>query len=84
MHSAAVLQLRARTASLADAELRALLQQDRRLVRLWALRSTVHLFASEDVAELVALRSHMLHLYHRWICERGTSSRCRAARFRAC
>lgn len=71
MHSAAVLQLRARTASLADAELRTLLQQDRRLVRLWALRSTVHLFASEDVAELVALRSHMLHLYHRWICERG-------------
>lgn len=71
MHSAAVLQLRARTGSLADAELQSLLQQDRSLVRLWALRSTVHLFASDDVAALVALRSHMLHLYHRWICERG-------------
>lgn len=66
-----MLQLRARTASLADGELQALLQQERSLVRLWALRSTVHLFPSDDVADLIALRSHMQHLYHRWICERG-------------
>ena len=71
VHSAAVLQLRARTATLPDATLQGLLQQDRSLVRLWALRSTVHLFPSDDVAALVALRSHMQHLYHRWICERG-------------
>jgi hypothetical protein len=52
---AAMLSLRARCQGLAAATVEAALGQDRRLVRTWCLRGTLHLVAAEDLAWLLAL-----------------------------
>jgi hypothetical protein len=56
--SAAELQLAARVDGLRPAEIRDLLWEQRRLVKVWAFRQTLHLLTPDDLAEfVVAARS---------------------------
>ncbi|WP_041785408.1 winged helix DNA-binding domain-containing protein [Rhodospirillum centenum] len=71
VQSAAVLQLRARTAGFPDAVLDRALYTDRTLVRLWAQRSTLHLTARDDLGLILALRRLYAGGYHRWYAREG-------------
>jgi hypothetical protein len=71
VHSAAILQLRARTAALADAEVAEALYDSRRLVKLWAQRSTLHLVPTADLGDLLALRRLKQPEYHAWYSREG-------------
>lgn len=66
VHSAAVLQLRARTGACDEAALDRLLYQDRSLVKLWAQRSTLHLMPRDDLGLMLAFRRLYIGNYHRW------------------
>ncbi len=74
VQSAAVLQLRARTADVTQGGVRSLLEQDRRLVKLWAQRATLHLVAIDDVPLALALRRRFADRYHRWLASEGLSA----------
>ncbi|ASG21610.1 winged helix DNA-binding domain-containing protein [Nitrospirillum viridazoti] len=71
VHSAAILQLRARTAALADAEVAGALHDSRSLVKLWAQRSTLHLMPTADLGDLLALRRLKQPEYHAWYSREG-------------
>lgn len=67
VHSAAIFQLRARTAGgFSDDAASGALWRDRTLVRLWAHRGTVHLMARDDLGLLLALRRHRVGYYQNW------------------
>jgi hypothetical protein len=64
--SAAELSIGARVDGLKRADVQAALWQDRTLVKTWAMRGTIHLFAAEDLPLVVAARCagrgrHRLH-----------------------
>ena len=64
--SAAELSIGARVDRLKRADVQRALWQDRTLVKTWAMRGTIHLFAAEDLALIVAARCadggpHRLH-----------------------
>lgn len=69
--SAAVLQLRARSAALPEGRVAAALYEERRLVRLWAQRSTLHLLPSADLGLMLGVRRLMVPGYHRWYAAGG-------------
>ncbi|MFM2044846.1 MAG: hypothetical protein RLY86_3422 [Pseudomonadota bacterium] len=72
VQSAAILQLRARTAAgFAAAAAEGALWRDRSLVKLWGHRSTLHLMAREDVALLRAVRRLAIGGYHAWYAKGG-------------
>lgn len=73
VHSAAVLQLRARTGACADGDMDRLLYQDRSLVKLWAQRSTLHLTPRDDLGLMLAFRRLYVGNYHRWYENEGLS-----------
>src|SRR3954466_425429 len=54
--SAAELSLGARVEGLKRADVQRALWQDRTLVKIWAMRGTIHLFAAEDLPLIVAAR----------------------------
>src|SRR5438874_8884630 len=54
--SAAELALGARVDRLRPADVQAALWQERTLVKTWAMRGTIHLFAAEDLPLVVAAR----------------------------
>ena len=55
--SAAELSIGTRVDGLKREEVQAALLQDRTLVKTWAMRGTIHLFAAEDLPLIVAARS---------------------------
>lgn len=71
VQSAAVLQLRARTAGFPDAVLERALYAERTLVKLWAQRSTLHLAVRDDLGLILALRRIYSSGYHRWYAREG-------------
>src|SRR5919112_6858944 len=54
--SAAELSIGARVDGLKRADVQKALWQDRTLVKTWAMRGTIHLFAAEDLPLIVAAR----------------------------
>lgn len=56
VHSAGVLQLRARCPSVTSDEVRKALFETRRLVKLWTQRGTLHIVATQDLPAILALR----------------------------
>lgn len=73
VHSAALLQLRARTAAHDDPDLRRALAAERTLVKLWAQRSTLHLTPTADLGLILALRRLQVGAYGRWYAREGLS-----------
>lgn len=71
VHSAAVLQVRARVPRATSEDIASALLDSRTVVKLWAQRSTLHLFARPDVPMVVALRRRMLGQYRRWMGRNG-------------
>jgi hypothetical protein len=71
VHSAGVLQLRARCPTVDEAEIRRALLDDRSLVKIWAQRSTLHLFPQADLPLLLALRRHAVPTYRNWFMREG-------------
>ena len=63
--SAAELALWARVDGLCPADVQAALWQERTLVKTWAMRGTLHLFAAEDLPLVVAARN--IKEYRYWI-----------------
>jgi hypothetical protein len=63
--SAAELALWARVDGLRPADVQAALWQERTLVKTWAMRGTLHLFAAEDLPLVVAARNTQAYRY--WI-----------------
>ena len=53
--NAAMLQIRARSSGLTAIDVREALEEDRSIVRSWAMRGTLHIFPAEDYDWLVAL-----------------------------
>lgn len=66
VHSAAVLQLRARSRDATEPLVRAALFEDRSLVRMWGQRGTLHLVPAGDVGLVLALRRGLVEGYRRW------------------
>ncbi|MCC6467892.1 MAG: AlkZ family DNA glycosylase [Alphaproteobacteria bacterium] len=56
VHSAGVLQLRARCPAVTSAEVRAALFETRALVKMWTQRGTLHIVAACDLPPILALR----------------------------
>ncbi|MEE8270543.1 MAG: winged helix DNA-binding domain-containing protein [Alphaproteobacteria bacterium] len=73
VHSAAVLQLRARCRTVSAAAIAAALQDRRDLVKIWAQRSTLHLVATADLPMVLALVRRFVHRYHRHFANHGLS-----------
>lgn len=74
VHSAAVLQLRARSeAGAREADIDRFLYQDRALVKLWAQRSTLHLMHADDLPMILGLRREYVAGYHNWYAKEGLS-----------
>ncbi|WP_158659893.1 winged helix DNA-binding domain-containing protein [Niveispirillum cyanobacteriorum] len=74
VHSAAILQLRARSAAgAADGDIDRALYHDRSLVKLWAQRSTLHLMPSDDLPMILGLRREYVAGYHNWYAKEGLS-----------
>ncbi|MQP64285.1 hypothetical protein GE253_02900 [Niveispirillum sp. SYP-B3756] len=72
VHSAALLQLRARAASgVADAALEQKLYADRSLVKLWAHRSTLHLLPAADLPMVLGVRGLQGDAYQKWYSREG-------------
>lgn len=71
VHSAAVLQLRARSAGCADGDLDRALYADRTLVKMWAQRSTLHLVPRADLGLILMLRRLHAPAYHAWYAGEG-------------
>lgn len=75
VHSAAILQLRARSeAGAGDADIDRALYQDRTLVKLWAQRSTLHLMPADDLPMILGLRREHVPGYQNWYAKEGLSS----------
>lgn len=73
VHSAGVLQLRARTAACPDADVDRALYADRTLVKMWAQRSTLHLVPTRDLGLILRLRRLYAANYHAWYAREGLS-----------
>lgn len=74
VHSAAILQLRARSEVGADdADIDRSLYRDRTLVKLWAQRSTLHLMPADDLSLILGLRREQVAAYHHWYAKEGLS-----------
>ncbi len=74
VHSAAILQLRARSdGGTADADIDRALYQDRSLVKLWAQRSTLHLMPADDLPMILGLRREHVQGYQNWYAKEGLS-----------
>ncbi|MFV3129901.1 winged helix DNA-binding domain-containing protein [Niveispirillum sp. KHB5.9] len=74
VHSAAILQLRARSAAGGgEADIDRALYQDRNLVKLWAQRSTLHLTPADDLPLVMAVRRQQVGAYHNWYAKEGLS-----------
>jgi hypothetical protein len=72
VHSAALLQLRARAASgVDDAALERALYGDRSLVKLWAHRSTLHLLPAADLPMVLGVRGLQSDAYQKWYSREG-------------
>lgn len=74
VHSAAILQLRARSDSGGgEADIDRALYQERSLVKLWAQRSTLHLMPADDLPLVMAIRREQVGAYHNWYAKEGLS-----------
>lgn len=74
VHSAAILQLRARSVvGAAEADIDRALYQDRTLVKLWAQRSTLHLMPADDLPMILGLRREHVPGYQNWYAKEGLS-----------
>ena len=74
VHSAAILQLRARSeVGAGDAAIDRALYQDRTLVKLWAQRSTLHLLPADDLPMILGLRREHVPGYQNWYAKEGLS-----------
>lgn len=74
VHSAAILQLRARSdEGAAEADIDRALYQDRSLVKLWAQRSTLHLMPADDLPLMLGIRRQQVGGYHNWYAKEGLS-----------
>ena len=73
VHSAAILQVRARVPKATSEDIASALLDSRTVVKLWAQRSTLHLIARDDVPMIVALRRRMLDQYRRWMGRNGVA-----------
>lgn len=74
VHSAAILQLRARAAAGTEpAAITASLNERRELVKLWAQRSTLHLMPAEDLPMLFGVRRLQVGGYQQWYQREGLS-----------
>lgn len=72
VHSAALLQLRARAeAGAEEASIDRALYTDRSLVKLWGHRSTLHLMAADDLPMLLGVRRQQVGAYHNWYSKEG-------------
>ena len=71
VHSAGVLQVRARAPRASMEDIATALMDTRTVVKLWAQRSTLHLLALDDLPMVVALRRRMLDQYRRWMRRDG-------------
>lgn len=72
VHSAALLQLRARAAAgVGEAELEQALYADRSLVKLWAHRSTLHLLPAVDLPMVLGVRGLQGDAYQKWYSREG-------------
>ncbi|HET8728606.1 MAG TPA: winged helix DNA-binding domain-containing protein, partial [Alphaproteobacteria bacterium] len=71
VHSAAVLQLRARSRDATEASVHAALFDERSLVKMWGQRSTLHLVPVADLALVLALRRAHVDRYRRWYLNEG-------------
>jgi hypothetical protein len=60
VHSAGVLQLRARCPSVTSGQIRTALFETRRLVKMWTQRGTLHIVAAQDLPAILALRDARL------------------------
>ncbi len=74
VHSAAILQLRARSdAGATEADIGRALYQERTLVKLWAQRSTLHLMPTADLPMILGLRREHVPGYHNCYAKEGLS-----------
>lgn len=74
VHSAAILQLRARSeAGAGEDDIDRALYHDRSLVKLWAQRSTLHLMPADDLPLILAIRREQVSAYHNWYAKEGLS-----------
>lgn len=74
VHSAAILQLRARSATGTEpAAIAASLNEGRELVKLWAQRSTLHLMPAADLPMLFGVRRLQVAGYQQWYQREGLS-----------
>lgn len=71
VHSAAVLQLRARSPACPDASVARALYDERSLVKMWAQRSTLHLVPRDDLGLVLRLRQVYAGAYHAWYAREG-------------
>lgn len=72
VHSAALLQLRARAEAGADAaSIDRALYTDRSMVKLWGHRGTLHLMAADDLPMLLGARRQRVDAYHAWYNNEG-------------
>ncbi|HYE50034.1 MAG TPA: crosslink repair DNA glycosylase YcaQ family protein, partial [Azospirillaceae bacterium] len=73
VHSAGVLQLRARSAAWPADGVDGHLYGDRSLVKLWAQRGTLHMTATDDLGLVLAMRRLQVGSYHSWYASEGLS-----------
>lgn len=71
VHSAAILQLRARTRKTTARAIDRALRQDRSLVKLWGQRGTLHLTPADDLPMILALKRTFEESYRRWYRREG-------------
>lgn len=71
VHSAAILQLRARTRKTTARAIDSALRRDRSLVKLWGQRGTLHLTPAGDLPMILALRRTFEESYRRWYRREG-------------
>lgn len=74
VHSAAILQLRARSPDATEASIRAALFEERRLLKMWGQRGTLHLVPSDDVDLILAVRQTVVESYRRWGMNEGLTA----------
>ncbi len=75
VHSAALLQLRARAEEGGeDAAIDRALYADRSMVKLWGHRGTLHLMAADDLPMLLGARRQRVDAYHSWYSNEGLNA----------
>jgi hypothetical protein len=75
VHSAGVLQLRARCPSVTSGAVRAAQFETRRLVKMWTQRSTLHIVAAADLPLILALRDERMPARMRWLETQGLTAK---------